>query len=809
MSTPSKLIPLLLLFPLISCRFDLRRELSPGELRGEVLVDDAIDGEVRRVGAVDARVAVGNSSLSVRVDARGRVVLRRLGAGSYRVALTWDRDADGIPEALLGLRNVEVRGSPNGPDAVSLGSILLVASGSVDGVVRIDGQPVAGASLQVLDEAGEVDPNLPTAVSDALGRYRLPFVRAGTARVRATFDRTEGAVTTVLTAMSAAITVAPRALVHTDLALAEALPAASGTLSGRLSAFAGVTDASVRLVGASVISQELGNGDLVTLAGVPAGRYTAIFSAPGYVDVEVPDLVVNGDVDLGTILFSQELREGVAQDCDGDGVPGCTGGGGPGCEPDDDDDGVPDAEESPPCVCRPGAIEQPSSSGVVLCRPRDPCERSGVCDPNATCSSVLGQATCACLPGWEGDGRTCTPSSPVTCTTSADCGAGQLCRDEVCVENVCESAADCPAGFDCDLLTGTCFHAAPTLCTSNADCPSGRVCEVGSGACVGCLADTDCGPGLICNPQTSECESDGGAPCATKYDCPAGQICKGSPRLCQAPRFDNACNADLDCAAGFVCSFGKECVSGCADPRDCAAPALCSPVTFACESCSRSNPCPAGNACDGGACQTTVACTSTSECASHRDGFVCLDGFCNNCGGHADCAADPYRAESRVCDSAGKCAAAGCTDESCRQQLGTRGYCSTATAGCAVHECLSSADCAASEGCSGKTRTCEEVVVSCDRPLCDSECVSTGGTCDEVRCDCLGPTDACATDADCPASDTCALGICSERALTGDGAPCDGVTCVVSGCVGAASGLACVTPGTCDSQVSFGTLLCY
>ena len=101
------------------------------------------------------------------------------------------------------------------------------------------------------------------------------------------------------------------------------------------------------------------------------------------------------------------------------------------------------------------------------------------------------------------------------CTTDADCGVGESCRDARCVSpaSACEVSMDCEGGQLCH--QGTCI-AWPT-CTTDADCaPYAPYTTCGNGECLEvippqCLEDADCPEGEVCQnggctPAEPECQ---------------------------------------------------------------------------------------------------------------------------------------------------------------------------------------------------------------------------------------------------------------------------------------------------------------
>uniref|UniRef100_A0A3B4ZPW1 Stabilin 1 n=1 Tax=Stegastes partitus TaxID=144197 RepID=A0A3B4ZPW1_9TELE len=118
------------------------------------------------------------------------------------------------------------------------------------------------------------------------------------------------------------------------------------------------------------------------------------------------------------------------------------------------------------CVCVPGVCSQSD------------------CDPNAQCSSQGSRISCACKPGYVGDGRLCVPRNPC----SSDNG-GCPPNSTVCVFKGCECMAGMsPVGgsaeFGCQLVSAcsadTC-HSSATCRTEMDGRPRSEpcMCEVG------------------------------------------------------------------------------------------------------------------------------------------------------------------------------------------------------------------------------------------------------------------------------------------------------------------------------------------
>ena len=117
-----------------------------------------------------------------------------------------------------------------------------------------------------------------------------------------------------------------------------------------------------------------------------------------------------------------------------------------------------------------------------------------------------------------------------------------------CIE-MCQSAADCPAGFTCE-EDGKCW------CTSGA-CPPGTHCDTPTGSCVEdtCQSDADCPEGHTCNTETHLCEplapGKEGDACFTDDECEtsAGLLCD-SDMFCMMCIFE-----DPNFEVTFTCRF--------------------------------------------------------------------------------------------------------------------------------------------------------------------------------------------------------------------------------------------------------------
>jgi hypothetical protein len=408
-------LALLALLPcLVDCRFQFDRALAAGELRGRVVVDSPTGGTLAASG-VEVRVA--GSSIRLKTDSQGLFAAHGLGAGDYTVSLTYDPRATGRPDALLTFNKLTIDAG-NGLD---LGTIRLSVSGSIGGrVLSSMGNPVREAALTVVDANGGAIPGLPVVISDGNGRYLLPFALPGTVYVQALY--TDALEHQVLTARSDALTIMPRVLTAADVHLGAPTIPPLGTLTGKATYIHGVPSVSVELSTAgqtAPLAKDNLPASPFSVSGLAPGVYSLTVKAPNLLPVTLDNVVVNGDTDLGTIAFLQP--QGVAIDCNGNGIPACAQGQTSGCDLDDDSDGVPDALEDAACRCRPGQLHQPSGA----CTPLHPCDQV-TCDANATCMPVDGLPACGCNTGFAGDGLTCADvneclAATYPCDVNASC----------------------------------------------------------------------------------------------------------------------------------------------------------------------------------------------------------------------------------------------------------------------------------------------------------------------------------------------------------------------------------------------------
>jgi Cys-rich repeat protein len=212
---------------------------------------------------------------------------------------------------------------------------------------------------------------------------------------------------------------------------------------------------------------------------------------------------------------------------------------------------------------------------------------AGLCGGDGTCATrpdaciALYDPVCGC--DGQTYGNACNAASAgvavatdgecatTTCTSNADCAAGQACINGLCEigsDEGCASNSDCAQGESC--VNGECT-ASNTGCAENADCGDDEFCAFaeacgGTGACStmpeACIALYDPVCGCDGTTYSNSCYA-ASAGASVAYD---GE--------CQVA---NTCNANVDCAQGETCVDGM-CVGsapGCTSNADCAQGQYC------------------------------------------------------------------------------------------------------------------------------------------------------------------------------------------------------------------------------------------
>jgi hypothetical protein len=320
-------------------------------------------------------------------------------------------------------------------------------------------------------------------------------------------------------------------------------------------------------------------------------------------------------------------------------------------------------------TCDAGQVCSPAGA----CVEDTSCSHDRECPPDMVCAAGTCVAGSACSFDFECDPSTeyCHPDGGVCkqrsalcepCTEDYECpdpAMGDMCifypDGDYCGQRCGVTA--CPAGYDCDLTSGSGTGSNPGQCRSN------------TGSCEGtfiCHGPGDCAANQVCNPQTGQCVP----MCADDIQCPGGQKCHLSGH-CGPP-----CAQDSDCAqygSDLICctapgipsqfcdanSTGKCRPDGCALHSECLQTqgdslGYCDKRTHTCmPGCRAADPASVNDCVSGMKCECTGG---TVSC----DGFDC----CPDPGAGGACLCDPQHqdcSQVNVCDN-GECLPIPCNE---------------------------------------------------------------------------------------------------------------------------------------------------
>ncbi len=325
-----------------------------------------------------------------------------------------------------------------------------------------------------------------------------------------------------------------------------------------------------------------------------------------------------------------------------------------------------------------------------------------------------------------------------TCTTTANCGAGQVCDTD---------AGQCVEGE-----TGA-------ACTTNAQCAAGQTCDVTAKLCT--VGEIVAGtyqisstqePPLLGNKITT------GVGCVVDSQCPTGQWCDESADLCK-PTLPNGTTIPTDpphagpplvgmctmAAGALVCTSG-----------------VCDPSNNECGYANGDGPCTGSNGdfvCQSGVCDSDGKCgyvNGDGPCVPGVNVVVCrstvcdTDGLCGYADGDGPC----------TMATSGECRSGMCSNNGDCEPMG----------GCNVD-----ADCAAGTWCNEMAHMCAPQVangkpVPSDsahtNPTLNGMCTAAAGmlTCQSGVCDTDGDCGYANGDGPCtpgPGAAVCRSGMCS------------------------------------------------
>ncbi len=144
------------------------------------------------------------------------------------------------------------------------------------------------------------------------------------------------------------------------------------------------------------------------------------------------------------------------------------------------------------------------------------------------------------------------------CIDHGECAEGQACIADVCLDVDCMASAECDIGQYCNPETFACIDG----CLADDDCKAGETCQTDTRTCeaYGCRStELDCPAGSNCDEVTGECN-----PVDICGSCNVNNVnsCQGGPGNKQycLPYDDmtegncyNECGQGGDCPSGFTC----------------------------------------------------------------------------------------------------------------------------------------------------------------------------------------------------------------------------------------------------------------
>lgn len=252
------------------------------------------------------------------------------------------------------------------------------------------------------------------------------------------------------------------------------------------------------------------------------------------------------------------------------------------------------------CAC-------PGAPPLCDCNDGDPTVHPGApeaCDATAdkNCDGAMGLAcpsglACAagrCVTHCTGGenpycpaGSACDTASNLCLPTDCNCGPGQVCINNACVD-ACQGVV-CPGDAVCQ--DGQCFDPCATI-----QCPASQTCQAGQ--CVfpcGCFAgNLGCDGSQVCDVGASNvCVP----PSCQGVTCGANQTCDAATGKCVS-----LCNGNVHCPAGQKCDLAAGCVPNCQGVT-CPQKLTCDPADGQCKDTSCDGvTCFAPQVCVGGAC---------------------------------------------------------------------------------------------------------------------------------------------------------------------------------------------------------------
>lgn len=282
---PGWLLAPILLAGASGCLFHFDRSLSPGEVRGTVVIAPSPGASLVPVSG--ARIVFEDSSINVTTDSAGTFDVTQVPAGTYAIDITTPPGDAGTFRAGLRLTGITLAPLSGGGlgDGVDLGRIVLETLGGIAGTVTSEGTTVTGAFAVLPDFAQTVTVD---------GGYSFANLMSGSYTLSVVDPTNPG----TRTAPSVSVTVQPGAITHVpDIAIpVTATVVTQGGIQGtvQLVGASSSKGATIALLGTSITVQTQDAAGDYAQSAIPADVYTLTASAPGFKTATVAGIIVGG-----------------------------------------------------------------------------------------------------------------------------------------------------------------------------------------------------------------------------------------------------------------------------------------------------------------------------------------------------------------------------------------------------------------------------------------------------------------------------------------------------------------------------------
>ncbi len=274
------------------------------------------------------------------------------------------------------------------------------------------------------------------------------------------------------------------------------------------------------------------------------------------------------------------------------------------------------------------------------------------CTSDAQCNAGL---VCRGRPG--SSSSICTASCPATCPTGYQCQAatsGQACLPQIGAVDHCKfclSGSQCSTGVCLRLSSGQTYCGSS--CTTSAECPAGNTCinnycNPSSGSCTNqCTSNAQCGAGYTCTGGACVFNGQPGDDCTAAQQCSGCNVCvaQGTQAFCRSCCAGNGTGGRCDDCVNSGCTGSNTCIALSESPAaSVCAPGGAAPLT--CQPCATNDSCAEGLVCLAGTCR--------QPCTAAAPGSACPACFTYN-GGTAGACACPaeLNTEGQPCGEVG------------------------------------------------------------------------------------------------------------------------------------------------------------